>query len=77
MELQQGSHARLRDLEMMKQKPTLEQRFLQISQVPSLSKSIQQATPSHTPPPHPHPNVQPFHARTQFLIQTEVKFETR
>lgn len=48
---------------MMKQKPTLEQRFLQISQVPSLSKSIQQANPPLPPsspssPPHPPPASQ-------------------
>lgn len=59
-ELQQGSHARLRDLEMMKQKPTLEQRALQIFQVPSLSKPIQQAT--NPPPPLTFSHFMPSHS---------------
>lgn len=59
-----------RDLEMMKQKPTLEQRALQILQVPSLSKPIQEAKP---PPTH----SQSFHALTQAShLRGEVKFET-
>lgn len=60
-----------RDLEMMKQKPTLEQRALQILQVPSLSKPIQEAKPP--PPTH----SQSFHALTQAShLRGEVKFET-
>ena len=65
-ELQQGSHARRWDLEMMKQKPTLEQRALQILQVPSLSKPIQEAKLSVISCPH-----------TASHLRTEVKFEPR
>lgn len=63
-ELQQGSHARRRDLEMMKQRPTLEQRALQILQVPSLSKPIQEAKP----PQHTLSHFMPSHKR---LISAE------
>lgn len=54
-----------RDLEMMKQKPTLEQRALQILQVPSLSKPIQEAKP---PPQHTLSHFMPSHKR---LISAE------